>query len=230
MKPPVLTIQEAVKLADQIIAKNSKILKYTELLSDMDRCTEVLTPKGVQTIEVTSPYDSFRDLTRLEVGADQIEVWTDTEESPTAPLGIVLPYEGIAPAVVINKTLNRCWRRFVVAKELAHLFTGLCEDLIDAEKVTISSYYGWLPPHQDVDVTKSLSDETFCIYLAIELLVPYCSRADLDSAATNYLAKTTQQDKDMIASSAATKRLVPREIIKYFLEGYLQVSNKMRNS
>ena len=131
--------------------------------------------------------------------------------------------------------MNRCWHRFAIAKELAHVWfpdksgaTTSAHNLADLAK-TAASY----------NVRKSTDEiptEAMGIYLALEILMPWEIRGELhdvyDSArAPSYKINADLTQSQLVAGEnallkIAKKYLVPVQFVEhYFLdEEYLRIS------
>ena len=84
------------------------------------------------------------------------------------------------PIVYYHKDLRPCWRRFTVAKELLHLYSGTAVDKasIDANDLITSA--------QDsrnlvVNESTELDDEIAGFYLSIEVMIPWRLREQFNN-------------------------------------------------
>lgn len=110
--------------------------------------------------------------------------------------------------------LNRCWQRFVWAKECMHVVFPKWDGLEPVERVEHALSSRFAPAKSDHD----FDDETTGIYLAMEVLIPWEIRARLsgwkrEERETNY--------------QIACRLLVPQEAINHFFDlGFAEQSAK----
>lgn len=107
------------------------------------------------------------------------------------------------PTVYYHKDLRPCWRRFTVAKELLHLYSGTATDkaIIDANDLITSA--------QDsrnlvVNESTELDDEIAGFYLAIEVMIPWRLREQFNKlrearATTLQIAKAFMVPQNIVA-------------------------------
>lgn len=82
---------------------------------------------------------------------------------------------GEVPEIIYGSWMTVCWKRFVVAKELLHLYSGTdqddltknADDLINAARESRLNV---------LDENTELSDEATGLYLAFEVMLPWCLR------------------------------------------------------
>ena len=113
--------------------------------------------------------------------------------------------------------LNKCWSRFCVAKELLHIYTG-CDGALDSQMlVKLARDSRFVIPENG----KEMDDETFCLFLAIEVMLPWAKR---DALLTMKEAKATPYQM-------AKHFMVPVAIIDCFFEsGYSPLSYEANRS
>ena len=88
-----------------------------------------------------------------------------------------------------GSSMNLCWRRFSVAKELMHIYSGTdksggVDHASDIVRAAMDSRQVLEPEGVDLD------DETAAFYMALEVMIPWCLRGQLlslrDAGATSY--------------------------------------------
>ena len=130
--------------------------------------------------------------------------------------GAVWPYSSVTNVELAAN--NRCWTRFVAAKELAHVYMGFAPGYSSLNLLLTAALSArqTLPEH-DNDLIK---DEMFCFYLAMEILLPpgQIRKEAIDMRSSN---KTSYE--------IAKRFLIPERIVTHFFDmGFLDRSRKFR--
>lgn len=110
------------------------------------------------------------------------------------------------PTIYYRDELRPCWKRFTIAKELLHLFSGTAVDKGVAE-AAILIMAAKSSRKLLVSETTELDDETFAFYLAIEVMIPWQLRYQFDRL-RSMNATTLQMAKVF---------MVPERIVQHFL-------------
>lgn len=110
------------------------------------------------------------------------------------------------PTIYYRSELRPCWKRFTIAKELLHLFSGTSIDKGVAE-ASILIMAAKSSRRLLVSETTELDDETFAFYLAIEVMIPWQLRYQFDRL-RSMNATTLQMAKVF---------MVPERIVQHFL-------------
>ena len=108
--------------------------------------------------------------------------------------GFVLD-EGEFARIVINGSMNLCWKRFAITKELMHLYIGLAgsggdvsgrteASAADVVKNAVASRRVY-PQKFDDPTEKNLDEESAALFMAIEVLIPWGLRSQLSEMLTN---------------------------------------------
>ena len=129
-----------------------------------------------------------------------------TEPLRDAIYGYVLT-KGDSAIVVYRDSLNFCWKRFTIVKELAHIYSGTVANSImqGAAAITFAAKESrQIVPTLDTE----LDAETAAFYIALEILVPWRLRRQFndlrDIGATTYqLAKAFMIPQTFIAHFAS---------------------------
>lgn len=117
--------------------------------------------------------------------------------------------------IIVSKQQSRCWKRFVICKELAHL---LIDDDDDTRTTDMESHIqGLTSDAKQFNFDDALGSEYDAIILAAEILVPWIDRENL---------------KSMLAAGKTPNEIahfykVPEKIIDMIKGGYLASSAKM---
>jgi hypothetical protein len=80
--------------------------------------------------------------------------------------------------IAFAKGLNKCWERFVVVKEMMHLFDGPLEKT-NTEDDLDSIFAGMLDPDFDGRISPQCMSEFKCFWMALGVLCPERIRAEL---------------------------------------------------
>ena len=83
------------------------------------------------------------------------------------------------PIIVVARGLNRCWKRFVIVKELMHMFDDPLEHTsaaADLETVLMN----FLSP-ADISLTPQMLSEVRCFWMALACFCPESIRQDLQA-------------------------------------------------
>lgn len=128
-----------------------------------------------------------------------------------------------------------CWMRFVIVKELMHLYSGLFDSITDVAGMVNDSKLSLMRRcvreiHNAIpDINKDLDNETSAFYLAIEYLLPWAQRKAIES-----ILDFNMQAYGRIGSYISAKTFfVPEYIIMHVLQkdhcmmglNYLNLSN-----
>jgi len=99
--------------------------------------------------------------------------------------GMLLRYDTHAK-IIYSQSMNTCWRRFVVCKELAHLLIDT-----DAEHFTNNPVSLVQELINDVPVMRTdhdINSERLAMIAAVEMLLPWCLRGQLTGMAEEGLS------------------------------------------
>ncbi len=108
--------------------------------------------------------------------------------------------------ILLSPSLNPCWTRFCSAKELAHLFIGCSTTTNDSAMLLTlarNSRFNAATLEAEMDT------ETFCLYLAIEILLPWTLRGKLSDM---------HHEKGFTTLQIAKHFMVPCAIIEQYFE------------
>jgi Zn-dependent peptidase ImmA (M78 family) len=99
--------------------------------------------------------------------------------------GLLLRYQDKAE-IIYSSSLNTCWRRFVVCKELAHL-------LIDTEQThftqdPVALVHELINDVPVMEVDDDVNSERWAMIAAIEMILPWCLRGQLNELSTEGLS------------------------------------------
>lgn len=121
------------------------------------------------------------------------------------------------PTIVYNADLNLCWRRFTLVKELMHLYSGTVDNLRhpDFRRSPSFEIIDEASASRQISFSEnvSLSDESAAMVMAIEVLIPWRLRAQLD----------VMIDMRAAEFSIAKAFMVPLSLLRIMLpSGYYQ--------
>ena len=130
---------------------------------------------------------------------------------------------GEIPEISFGSWMSVCWKRFIVAKELLHLYSGT--DVDDGHNAVSLISAARRSRTDAIDENTNLSDETSGLYLAFETMLPWCLRED------QYL---WLKEHGATSWQIAKVFMVPNEVID-FIEtmkcrdglAYLELSRKL---
>ena len=153
--------------------------------------------------------------------------------SDTHIFGHVLVYEKTAEIHIPR--MNRCWHRFAIAKELAHVWfpdrTGAASTAL-----TLADLAKMAASYNVRKSTDEIPTEAMGIYLALEILMPWEIRGELhklydEARVSSYKINPDMSQTRIVAGEnallkIAKKYLVPVQFVEhYFLdEDYLKIS------
>ena len=109
------------------------------------------------------------------------------------------------PVVYYHADLRPCWRRFTVAKELLHLYSGTAVDNthVDVNDLILSAQESRsLIPNEATE----LDDEIVAFYLAIEVMMPWKLREQFNR----------MRDNGATSLQIAKAFMVPQNIVMHF--------------
>lgn len=143
----------------------------------------------------------------IEIGGPSSVLVARTQTVSEGALHSYILFRKTTAVILLHSSANTCWSRFSIAKELLHIYTGCPhngESIPDRLRLAHSSRFNL--PAQD---NAPIDDETYCFYMALELLLPWSHRMALS---------------DMKASGApprvmATCFMIPCQVIDHFFEG-----------
>ena len=158
--------------------------------------------------------------------------------SDTHIFGQVFVYEKTAEIHIPR--MNRCWHRFAIAKELAHVWfpdrTGAASTALTlADLAKMAASYNVRKP------TDEIPTEAMGIYLALEILMPWEIRGELHdlynrARVSSYkinpdLSQEQISDGENALRKIALKYLIPVQFVEhYFLdEEYLKISAEVHS-
>ena len=135
---------------------------------------------------------------------------------------LLATYENARPPhsrVLLTTDNNRCWRRFCVTKEVMHVLTGFVGNPQNVSgQISLARKSRFTTPNEG---TPDLDGETFCLYLAIEVLIPWRYRQELSA---------DLHERRLTLLQIAHKYAVPRAIIEEILEtDYAESSYKINS-
>ena len=110
------------------------------------------------------------------------------------------------PVVYYHDHLRPCWKRFTIAKELLHLYSGTAVDSmpIDANDLILSAQESRiLIPNEATE----LDDEIAAYYLTIEVMMPWCLREQFNRL----------RESGATSLQIAKAFMVPQNIVTHFI-------------
>jgi len=116
-------------------------------------------------------------------------------------------FRDVTPVILVHKRETKCWTRFSVTKELLHLYMGCTangESIND--RLMLAQDCRKNLPNNDIS---PIDDETYCFYMAIELMLPWAHRDELSDMNAN-----NEPPLEM-----AKRFMIPLQIIKHYFEG-----------
>lgn len=132
-------------------------------------------------------------------------------------MSAIFPEEATA-YITCSSLRNYCWRRYVYTKEICHHYTGYYqssfegEPLIQLARASRDSNYS-----RDTE----LDDEQFCLFLAIELMIPWKFRGEISDV--------YRQQNSTYQVALSTR--VPLSIVDFFFNNdYSGVSAEINRS
>lgn len=133
---------------------------------------------------------------------------------------------GDVPEIIYGSWMSLCWKRFIVAKELLHLYSGTDrdDDVKDADElINMARSSRFLIPDENTD----MCDEAAGLFLAIEVMLPWRLR-------DQYLWLRKQKATDW---QIAKMFMVPVDIVKFFSDTlckndvtYVELSDKLNRN
>lgn len=221
---------ELLKFARTLVQPASLVLRSTVIknISDDESMDEQYWSNGLSL-----------DLSQFKIVSIANSIWVPLQKArPNLKVQFVVPqcddvgmscnvmsyckeYENSAQVVIHNKQRRLCVRRFLEAKELLHLLT---ETVVGGEQQNMVAD-AWLEQSLDgrnfvADFDHPLSPEAVGFYLAIEVLLPWCLRRELNMM-LDQKATTLQ-----IAKAFMVPEFVIRHVqnVKFGNRSYLGVS------
>ncbi len=141
-----------------------------------------------QDLEPVVSRNKIRDKIIELTGASGFRFFRDHELDPEELCGYYLSpgnsdhrfavQAGGKHVVAFAKGLNTCWERFVVVKEMMHLFDAELEKTNTADDLD-SIFAGMLDPDFDGRISPQCLSEFKCFWMALGVLCPEKIRADL---------------------------------------------------
>lgn len=206
-------IEIARKIADQpgVVVDRKVLLSSAVGSYDLDGEAELLelareNGLNLQLVDIgRGVHHVVRDKTNLAVVYNAANPDTPLRD---AIYGYVLT-KRISAIVVYRASLNYCWRRFTVMKELAHLYSETTADSILQAAVAIAfaaKESRQVIPTLDAD----LDAETAALYIALEVMIPWRLRQQFyalkDAGATCY--------------QIAKAFMVPQTLVNHFMSDW----------
>lgn len=175
--------------------------------------------EGLKTsFETYPPYvvavDKVRDKVVKKSGLSAIKVWQVETYAGVRNLYGYVERTKSSGNIVCDQGLNFCWKRFTILKELMHLYSdtttdkedlwangnsyaeGLIKNAVDSRVVMVES------------VDQPLGDEAFAFYLALEVILPFALRQQL-----NRLIESS-----VSAYQIAKVFLMPKKFVNFFVD------------
>lgn len=141
-----------------------------------------------QDLEPAVNRNAIRDKIIELTGASGFRFFCDHELNPEELCGYYLSpgnddhqfarQAGGKHVVAFAKSLNNCWQRFVVLKEMMHLFDGPLEKTNTADDLE-SIFVGMLDPDFDGRISPQCLSEFKCFWMALGVVCPERIRAGL---------------------------------------------------
>ncbi|SDT85695.1 protein of unknown function [Verrucomicrobium sp. GAS474] len=113
---------------------------------------------------------------RLSVGVAFKIHFEENTWTPEALIGMLLRYKDRA-RVIYPGINNGCWRRFIMAKELAHLIIDTDPSRFTTDPIRLVQELINKAPLQ-VDGSQPFESERYAIYVAYELMIPWQFNAE----------------------------------------------------
>ena len=174
-----MKIIDVIKLAKELTSQPGAIVPRSELVKqipDIDAQEEqVLNDfNGMKSsLRVVSVNDAIFRPTLEKCGLSDVIFGPLTKDLNlrNAYYGSLDTFEN-PPVIYYHKELRPCWRRFTIAKELLHLYSGTATDktAVDANDLILSAQES---RRLVVNEATELDDEIVAFYLAIEVLMPW---------------------------------------------------------
>lgn len=198
-----LTLNNLVTLAHRVHVGHPELVDaqgQVRVLPDLVRITEV---QAVQSLsgQIVPTNDKYPihvvRINKLTTSFLYSQVWMRRSEA----------------IIQLAPQLTRCWQRFCITKELLHLYIGCVPAPIDANScLKLAHGSRFVLPE---NLKNGMDEETFCLYLAIEVLLPWSQRMVLSDMKHN--GDTPLQ--------MATRYRVPVAIIEHYFDcGYAEIS------
>ena len=176
-----MNIRRAIEIAREIADQPNVLVERSGLLSRLDGAYDQAGEDALQELERKLGYP----LRIVDVGlgvhqavkkSNAVQTISYCSAQSSEPLrdaiyGYVLT-KGNSAVVVYRASLNLCWQRFTVVKELAHIYSGTVANSITqgAAAITFAAKESrQIVPTLDTE----LDAETAAFYIALEIMVPW---------------------------------------------------------
>lgn len=184
----------------------------------IDENTERVLESLQTSFETYPPYvvavDKVRDAVVKKTGLSVIKVWQVERYAGVRNLYGYVECSKSSGHIVCDQGLNFCWKRFTILKELMHLFSCTIADKEDLRE-NGNSYAEGLIKNAIVSRTvmvesadQPLCDEAFAFYLALEVILPFALRRQL-----NRLVESSAS-----AYQIAKVFLMPKKFVNFFVD------------
>lgn len=211
---------------DYIRAMKSSPVDFVARLSSCDEKNPALSDISIiiKELRVINPLPLLYDLARDKVGKDFVFTCVHVPQfpgAPFAPFGVAKKFEPNDYEVRVKFT-NICWYRFLACKELMHVYA----DVFDNSQLEITALQHCVRSMHNVfpAVQTNLSAEATAFYLAVELLLPWRLRKQVERMIE--LKQTPYQ----IAKAFMVPEYVVIHILTNGNKNYLQLSRSINEA
>ncbi len=155
------------------------------LATNMKTANQCLTPINIE----ENPHAITQKIYGYYPGIDITINFYDTDAQDDELDGMYTRYNNIDESVLfdidIRSNLNRCWRRFVAAKELSHTILDRDHTAFTTDVHALATLL--LNQAPDITNDEDIHSEYLAFYFAVELLVPYSLNGQVsDNSKTSY--------------------------------------------
>lgn len=139
----------------------------------------------MRVVSVRSVYDAVVE----KIGRTIRLIGVQTDSESRCVYGYVED-DGDSPVIVYNRSLNLCWRRFTIVKELMHLYAGILPYSrsvpgVDGRSVSETIIDSAVESRRVLpQKVEKLDEETAALYATLEVLLPWKLRNQLVSLAS----------------------------------------------
>lgn len=228
-----MTIRDVIKIARTLTDVDGVIVERDSILSafgrDLDQQEEAYITnqpifQDLLPFRLTSVDKCIYSATCAKLSMKSVDiVQVLPEVQSRGALYGYIDYKKQSPTIVIKANLRPCWKRFIIAKELLHLYSETAEDA-DLTEASVLVKAAMDSRTLLVNEATELDDETATFYLAIEVMVPWCLRSQF----------THMSSRNATTMQIAKAFMVPECIISHMLSdssdrgsSYLALSRRL---